>query len=609
MAQCCCPHDFRAVLRGEPRTGRGTDRPGSQCPCPGPILVSRLSTHPRTRTRGLRGSNTFSRIPMAPLSSQSSALLLVTGIGIALYGLYAQRQSDKGAKKRFPPGPKKLPLLGNLLDMPSHHPWETYMAWSKQYKSDILHLDIAGQSLIVLCSLEATRDLLEKRSALYSDRPRSPMVVELMGYDYNVAMMKYGDEWRANRRLMNQDFGSVAKSRQFRPAQLAATRNLLRRLLQLEETAGPTGTSEYEDWIACFRRWTAEITMKSTYGIDLLETNDPYIRIAELAVGTLSAAGVPGKYLVDAIPLLKYIPAWVPGAGFQQDARIWRDYAKDLVEVPFAETKRQMQLGTAPPSFVASKLQGLCDPHAFYNAETVRSMAGTLYLGGADTTLSAFANFILAMLANPGAMRRAQAEIDGITGGVRLPSCEDYDAGHMPYVSALIKEVLRWRNLGPIAIPHYLASEDEYRGYRIPANSIVIGNTWAILHDEATYPEPYVFKPERFLLPLPDFGLEGNPTWQPDLSAVDPESAFGYGRRICPGRHMARVSLFLTIACVLAVFDVMKARDGEGKDVEPTYEYDSGFISFPLPFNCTIRRREKLRVEDVERLLDSLRTE
>ncbi|KAJ7060794.1 cytochrome P450 [Mycena amicta] len=523
-----------------------------------------------------------------------SGWLVGISVGIALYGVYLQHDR-KRSKMPLPPGPKKLPLVGNILDVPPTHPWETYMAWSKEYDSDILHLDIAGQSLVILCSVAATKDLLEKRSASYSDRARLPMCVELMGYDYNVAMMKYGDEWRSNRRLMNQDFGTPAKSRAFRPTQLAATHNLLHRLLKLQKSADVHGTSEFEDWLGCFRRWAAEITMKVAYGIDLQEENDPYVHLAEEAVRTLSDAGVPGKYLVDAFPVLKYIPSWMPGATFKRDAARWRVFARGIADAPFEETKRQMAFGIAPSSFVADKLKAL-SASSFYTPETVRSMAGTLYLGGADTTVSALSTFVLAMLANPEAMRAAQEEIDSVTGGKRLPSYEDYDAERMPYLCALVKEVLRWRNVGPMGIPHYVAQEDEYRGYRIPANSIVIGNTWAILHDKIAYPDPYAFKPERYLLPRAD----SSAPWAPDASVPDPEAAFGYGRRLCPGRHLARVSLFITLASVLSAFNISKPRDADGKVVEPTYEYDSGFICAPLPFKCQIQPRSQEAVRLVQ---------
>jgi hypothetical protein len=82
------------------------------------------------------------------------------------------------------------------------------------------------------------------------------------------------------------------------------------------------------------------------------------------------------------------------------------------------------------------------------------------------------------------------------------------------------------------------------------------------------YPEPFKFKPERFLLP----------NGKPNPAVRDPLSAFGFGRRLCPGRHMAHSSLLIAITSILAAFNIEKAVDVEGRVVEPSYEYISGSI-------------------------------
>ncbi|KAF7289900.1 Cytochrome P450 [Mycena indigotica] len=437
------------------------------------------------------------------MASSSTVWILTLGLCIALY--VSQRKSRRRSIMPLPPGPKKLPFIGSVLSVPTKHPWETYMAWSKEYDSDILHLDLAGQSLIILCSTEATKDLLEKRSALYSDRPRLTMIVELMGYDFLVVMKQYGDEWRANRRLMNQDFGNQAKLSAFRPMQLDAAHKVLS-VRRLDDVFSSVGHRDYiEDYV-----WNRTERQRRS--------------ICAACAVTLGDAG-------NALPLLKYVPSWMPG--FKRDAARWRRIARwSSILFPGSDHDSNsvfiQEAGIASPSFVANKLKSIsAQQHSFYTEDTICSMAGTLYLGGADTSVSTLSSFFLAILANPQAMWNAQQEIYFVTEGTRLPSLEDYDLGRMPYVGALVKEVLRWRNVGPLGkhsrwsfyqkigpgVPHYITLEDEYRGYRIPANSIVIGNAWAILHDENTYPDPLTFKPERFLLPRADDKSTGK--WTP----------------------------------------------------------------------------------------------
>ncbi|KAJ7909756.1 hypothetical protein B0H13DRAFT_1539043, partial [Mycena leptocephala] len=78
------------------------------------------------------------------------------------------------------------------------------------------------------------------------------------------------------------------------------------------------------------------------YGINVFPVDDPYITLSDQAIQLISAAAVPGRFFVDSIPILKYIPEWMPGAGFQKTAREGRALARDLLERPFAETKRQL---------------------------------------------------------------------------------------------------------------------------------------------------------------------------------------------------------------------------------------------------------------------------
>ncbi|KAJ7232413.1 cytochrome P450, partial [Mycena rebaudengoi] len=115
-------------------------------------------------------------------------------------------QPSQVASLALPPGPKKLPLFGNLFGMPTKFEWETFTKWSKELGSDIIHLSVAGKSIIILSSVDVVFDLLDQRSAIYSDRPRSIMVNELMGFEFAFGTMRYGDTWREHRRSFHSAF-------------------------------------------------------------------------------------------------------------------------------------------------------------------------------------------------------------------------------------------------------------------------------------------------------------------------------------------------------------------------------------------------------------------
>ncbi|KAJ7300689.1 cytochrome P450 [Mycena albidolilacea] len=485
---------------------------------------------------------------MPSLESPSTVLCILI-LAASLYALV----SRTSRRLPLPPGPPQLPLFGNVFDVPSTSQWKTYAQWSKKYNSDIIYLNLAGTSVIVLSSLEATDDLLEKRSSIYSDR-------QVYGNSSSV-----GDEWRTHRRLFNQAF-NIKTSHNYEPHEVVGTHMLLERLLHTPE-----------NFVPHFRQMAGEIIMSVAYGIDVLPSDDPYITLAHKAVYTFSIATVPGLYLVDTFPILKHIPRWVPGAGFKRQAEEWLKLSSGMREIPFAETKRQVEAGTSRASFAADSLQALKDSEneLYYQERHVKSAVGTMFIGGADTTVSALSTFVLAMLANPEAQKKAQEEIDSITSGKYLPTFND--EASMPYVSALVKEVMRWENVTPAAVPHLLMSDDEYRGYRLPAGSIVM------------YPDPFAFKPERFLL---------NGKLNPAVKA--PNVAFGFGRRLCPGRHMALSSIWITVASILATFNITKAVDEEGNTIEPSHDYISGVICAPTPFPCSITPRSQDAVALIE---------
>ena len=167
------------------------------------------------------------------------------------------------------------------------------------------------------------------------------------------------------------------------------------------------------------------------------------------------------------------------------------------------------------------------------------------------------------MLLHPEIQRSAQAEIDGVVGLHRLPKLTDRP--HLPYIDALIKEILRWGTVSPLALPHSTAEDDIAFGYKIPKGCIVIPNIWAMLHDESVYPDPFKFDPGRFI----------GEKQQPDPR----ELAFGRGRRVCPGQHIAEASVFIQVASVLATFDIQRdVDDGWYPVAEAEVEFTTAIV-------------------------------
>ncbi|KAJ6508710.1 cytochrome P450 [Mycena sanguinolenta] len=432
----------------------------------------------------------------------------------------------------FPPGPSPYPLIGNLRDFPTKLPWVTYANWGRQYGSDLVHASALGHHIVIVNSVKAAVELFEKRSHLYADRPVVAMI-ELMGWDFNAGTLRLGEKWREHRRMFQQHFRREA---------LAAAH-----------------------------------IMETVYNYEV-KPDDHFVALAEHAAQKLADSVLPGAFVVNVFPILRYLPSWMPGGGFHRVAAEARQLTEEMREVPFEFVKRNMRDGLDSKSMVARLLEenqaGDCHKEAI-----VKDVAATAYAAGADTTVSALASFFLAMATHPDVQKKAQIEIDTVVGTHRLPGFDDRSS--LPYVEAIYREVMRYRPVVPLGLAHANTTDDIYNGYFIPKGATVISNIWAMTRDESIYPDPERFNPDRF------FTADGK------LNADDTILAFGFGRRICVGRYNADASIWATIVSVLSTFNIAKAKDPAGNEMDIAGEYSDGLISHPLPFPCSIIPRSE----------------
>lgn len=460
-----------------------------------------------------------------------------------------------------PPGPVPRFLVGNLYDFPSTDPHEGYARLAEKY-GPVMQLTLPTKKVVILSTAKAAKELLDRRGAIYADRPPFPMM-ELMGWGFNIGLQRYGDAWRARRRLLQQHLNSIAIGK-YAAVQTRVAARFASMLLRVPG-----------DFIQHMRRLTAANILEVTYGFEIELENDPYVKLAEDAMDTLAPALVPGKYAIDWIPALKHIPIWFPGAQFKRDAAKWRKYPEAMLSAPFERVRAEMANGITRPCIVAKALAR--DGTAEWET-VVKESAGTVYFGGADTTVSTLETFFLEMIRHPNVQRRAQEELDRVVGDERLPTFSDRPS--LPYIEAIIRELLRVYPVIPLGVPHAAQEDNVYEGLLITKGTTVVANIWAILRDQSVYPNADVFNPERFLR---DGQIAHN--------VPDPRAAFfGYGRRVCVGRHFADATLYIIVATTLACFDITKAVEN-GVEIEPSGKFSHTFVSAPLPFKCTIKPR------------------
>ncbi|GKU09673.1 unnamed protein product [Fusarium langsethiae] len=494
-------------------------------------------------------------------------------IGV-LVGILLSLQFYRNKKRRnLPPGPKPLPIIGNIRDLPPKEvPAFRHWLKHKDTYGPMSSVSVLGQPLILIHDREAAHELFEKSSGKTSGRPSANFGGRLCGYERILSLQQYGDIFKRHRKMIHRQMGTRAGAAKFREIQDVESHRFLVRALD-----------DPSNLMGHIRKEAGAVILKMTYGYSIEpHKSDPLVRLVERMVEGISIVVVPMKFLVDFLPWLEYLPEFLPGMSFKGRARQWRNILDTTIEAPYQFVRQQMAKGVQRESYVSSVLaqdklndSGNDRLDETYEAD-IKCTAAIMYAGGADTTVSTIQSFILAMTVYPEVLKKAQAEIGNVIGAGRLPGFEDRQ--NLPYINGMVKESLRWMPAVPMGAAHKADDDIYYRDLYIPKGSFLLPNIWWFLHNPEIYQDPERFDPERYLEPR---------------NEPDPDNnAYGYGRRICPGRLLADESLFIVIARVVAAFDIEKDVDERGNTIEPKVEFTTeGALSRPVDYPYRIKPR------------------
>ncbi|TWU71434.1 hypothetical protein ED733_002394 [Metarhizium rileyi] len=468
----------------------------------------------------------------------AGVVLVFTIITFCLYSIVVRERDIK----RLPPGPKGVPVLGNIRDFPPKGVPE-FQHWllHKDLYGPMSSVRVLGQTIILIHARDAAHEVLTKSSSKTSDRPASEFATNLCGYDRLFVLRGDDKRFRRCRKLVHQHLGTKTTAAKFDHDQNLATHQLLLRLL-----TDPDGLFNHVG------QHSSGTVLRITYDYTISETKkDPL-----------------------------------------KTAKQFRKVAEQMANVPYRFVQQHMASGTYKESFVSGLIKQLreettqCETLTARDEDEIKSTAAVMYLAGAETIVTAIRVFILCMILYPEVQREAQEEIDRVLGPNRLPSASDLES--LPYIDALVKESYRWSPAVPLGLAHCTSEELWYDGYTIPKGAIIMPAVWYFLHDPHVYDTPDRFDPSRFLEPR---------------NQRDPRSdVFGYGRRQCPGRFLAHTFLFLTFARILASFDIRKAVDEQGRDMDVKLELGSGIGCFPTEHPYAITPRSEAHANMIRRV-------
>ncbi|KAL6871821.1 cytochrome P450 [Trichoderma novae-zelandiae] len=496
---------------------------------------------------------------------------LILCTAITLFVLLASKVVTCQRIKRrgsLPPGPPGEPILGHLRIIPTDNPEYYYMRVSQEYGSDVLSFNVLGQPVIVLNSVRAATDLLDKRGANYCDRPRF-VLFEVMGWHKTLTFLRWGPSFRMHRRVLQRSFqkGNIGQYRH----------------LQEREAVALLGgiTDRPAAWETVLRRFSTAIALGVGFGIKIETDMDPFVQVAADASYALGHGGAPAGTPVDFFPLLRFLPGFFHDRSLRFANR-WRFAIANLRDKPYeaimaSKARVQSQVQDMLDQQQRQAKQGLAPE---FTEEDIKGAGAAVFAAGQDTTWSTLVVFILNMVLHPEVQIKARRELDHVVGRHRLPTFDDRP--NLRYIDFVVQETFRWCPVSPMGVPHRSLKDDVYGDFFIPAGSFVYANARAMTHDATVYKSPDDFDPDRYA-PLEEGG-GGEPF---------PKGQFGFGRRICVGKHFAEATVWIVVAVMLSTMRIEREQDADGIELLPAAELTNGLTSHPKSFPCRIRPRDE----------------
>ncbi|BCS21142.1 cytochrome P450 [Aspergillus puulaauensis] len=437
-----------------------------------------------------------------------------------------KRRPPPGKTWKLPHGPRGVPILGNLLLLRRARDDQDFKLHSDLAKyGEMTTLHLGSKTWVLLNSKRVVSEVIAKRGALTNGRSPMPIASGIVSRNARSLLLPPSG-WTEKRRVMHSLLSGTALKQYGSWQELESTQMLAEYLFQPER------------WYRHHYRYANSVVHRIALGERLTKTGR---ELADLQDVVTHFVGSIGSSLVDWFPELDRLPRVL-----QPWRKYWErlgDWNEEVYRAWWIPVREKVEQGTAPPSWVRDVL---LHPDTKFTGDDQEAMYVALQLleAGSDTTREALNIFAMAALCYPDKFQKARAEVDHICnsgGNARLPGIGDLE--QMPYICAMIKELLRWRPIFPFTPDHVLTSDMEFEGYHFPAGVGFVINEIPVCNE---CDDPEEFKPERWL-----DGHEADPAhglWQ-----------FGGGRRICVGYRLAFRGLFINVARLVFCYDYAAA--------------------------------------------------
>ncbi|PHT39348.1 Cytochrome [Capsicum baccatum] len=432
----------------------------------------------------------------------------------------------------MPPGPIGLPFIGNLHQFDSLNPHLYFWKLSKIY-GNIFSLKLGSSTMVVISSAKLAKEVLKTQDLVFCSRPLLLGQRKLSYNGHDIGFAPYNDYWRELRKICVLHLFSLKKVQSFSPIREDEVSRMIKKISQQAATSQITNLS------SILISLTTTIICRVAFGIRYDEETHERRKFAELLKVTEEI--LAGFFVSDYFPLLGWID--------KLSGRISRleNNFKDLDE--FYEGLIEQHLNSNRPKSMEGdivdlllKLKKEKSTPIDLTFDDIKGIIMNMLVGGTDTSAATVIWAMTALIGNPNAMKKVQAEIRELVG--KKSKVNEDDIQNLQYFKAVIKETFRLYPPVPLLVPRETMKNSILEGYEIKQKTIINVNIWAIARDPEIWENPEEFIPERFL--NSDIDFKGQ-----NFELLP----FGAGRRGCPAIALGVATVELVLSNLLYAFD------------------------------------------------------
>ncbi|XP_027341145.1 cytochrome P450 71D9-like [Abrus precatorius] len=483
---------------------------------------------------------------------QKQILYITSIFSIFIYVVHKIVTKKSNSTPNLPPGPRKLPVIGNMHNCVGSLPHHRLRDLSTKY-GPLMHLKLGEVSTIVVSSPNYAREVLKTHDIIFASRPHV-LASKIMGYDsLDIAFAPYGNYWRQLRKICALELLSSKRVQSFQPIRGEVLSDFIKRIASKE--GSPVNLSK-EVISTMFT-----ITSRTALGNQKRHEQ----KLISLVKEAVEVAG--GFELGDLYPSAKWLHHF---SGLKLKLEKLHQQADQIMQTIINEHKESKSSGKEVGEVL---LDVLLKEEFCLSDDSIKAVMWDIFGGGSDTSSATIIWAMAEMIKNPRTMEKVQAEVREVFHKEGKPNESGIEK--LKYLKCVVKETLRLHPPSPLLLPRESAQDCAINGYDIPMKSKVIINAWAIGRDPNHWTEPERFYPERF--------IESSIDYKSNSFEYIP---FGGGRRICPGLTFGLINVEFALALLMYHFDWKLPNGMKNEDLDMTEKF--GITVSPKDDICVI---------------------